>query len=134
MLLNLSNHPSAQWPEKQKNRANQQFGEIADLPFPVIDPEIDENKIVNLAHKYAEKCLQQFNIPVKQQFNIPVKQQLRNAVHIMGELTFCFALVNILQKKGIKCIASTTKRNVVQNGLTKTSGFSFVRFREYQKI
>ena len=126
MLINLSNHPSIKWPENQLKAAIKEFNEIVDLSFPAINPAIDENELLALANNYAEKCLQQFNSATN--------QHLKNAVHIMGELTFCFALVSLLQKKGIRCIASTTKRIAIQNGLTKTSGFEFVRFREYPKL
>jgi hypothetical protein len=54
-----------------------------------------------------------------------------DAVHIMGEMTFTFALVNLLKEVGIKCIASTTKRNVEEIDGKHVSTFQFVQFREY---
>ena len=53
-------------------------------------------------------------------------------VHIMGELTFVYAIVSKLKQSGIECYASTSERNVVENnnGL-KTSIFKFVNFRRY---
>jgi hypothetical protein len=38
------------------------------------------------------------------------------AVHLMGEMTFTFALVRKLQAAGIRCVASTTARDVVEEG------------------
>jgi hypothetical protein len=55
----------------------------------------------------------------------------KNAVHIMGEMTFTFRLITVLKKAGIFCIAATTKRNVVQEGNAKISYFEFIQFREY---
>ena len=53
------------------------------------------------------------------------------AVHIMGEMNFTYALVNKLKANGIKCVASTTKRETVEENGVKISKFNFVRFREY---
>jgi hypothetical protein len=38
MLLNLSNHPSVNWSPEQRAAAERQFGGVADLAFPHIDP------------------------------------------------------------------------------------------------
>lgn len=116
MLLNLSNHPSSAWSEKQVQLANQQFGEIRDMPFPQIDPEADEAAISELAGDYLERILS-------------LKPK---AVHLMGELTFCFELVHRLKNHGITVLASTTHRisDVLPDG-TKISKFEFVQFRQY---
>jgi hypothetical protein len=59
----------------------------------------------------------------------------KDAVHLMGELTFCFALLTRLQKGGIPCLTSTTQRKTVDNANgTKTVGFDFVQFREYSQL
>jgi len=121
MLINLSNHPLAQWSEKQIQEANKLFGEIVDLPFPQIDPQIDSNEIVEIAKEYLKKIEQ-----------IAKDKNENVVVHIMGELTFCFALIQLLKQKGIKCVASTTQRNVIeQEAGKKTLLFNFVRFRDY---
>jgi hypothetical protein len=51
----------------------------------------------------------------------------------MGELTFTFALIRLLQSQGIICVASTTHRTseVLDDG-KKISKFEFVRFRTYR--
>ena len=53
-------------------------------------------------------------------------------VHIMGEFTFCFALIQKLQKQNIKCVASTTERNVrfLSTG-ERVVDFNFIQFRAY---
>ncbi|NSW45396.1 MAG: CRISPR-associated protein [Bacteroidales bacterium] len=121
MLINLSNHPSDSWPESQKQKAHELYQEIIDLSFPEVDPNGDEEYIENLAELYLNKIIE-------------IKNRTSNTVivHLMGELTFCFALVKKLQGYNIKCVASTTKRMVdttSKNTIVKT--FSFVRFREY---
>ena len=127
MLLNLSNHPSAQWAEGQKKTALDLFGRVADIPFPAIDPDADDDVIKNLAMEYASLCLK--TLAEQKQ------EDETDAIHIMGELTFCFALVSLLQKGGITCIASTTRRIAQENKKgKKVSVFNFVKFRPYPNL
>lgn len=123
MLLNLSNHPSSHWPDNQKSVALEQFGEIADLSFPAIDPEDDTYKIQKRAIEYANIVMQQF------------QGQNIKAVHLMGEMTFTLALTACLQKQGIQVYCSTTRRNVIEEkDGKKTTRFEFVRFRAYPPL
>ena len=57
MLINLSNHPSSKW-SKEQTEAALHYGEIADLPFPVVAPEGDENYIAALADEYCNKVVE----------------------------------------------------------------------------
>lgn len=117
MLLNLSNHPSAAWSEAQLVAARSRFGEkIQDLPHPEIPPEAGSEEVVQLAEAYFEKVI----------------ALSPKAVHIMGEQTFCFALIQKLLQAGIPCYASTTRRQVEHLSDTEIRrSFVFVRFREY---
>jgi hypothetical protein len=118
MLLNLSNHPSSTWSEAQTAAALTQYSSLIDLAFPQIDPDWSSEQIVALA---AEFCQQICNLNPRPQ-----------AVHLMGEMTFCFALVQKLQAKGIPCVASTTRRQTIDKGDgRKEVQFSFVQFRPY---
>lgn len=125
MLLNLTNHHSPQWPEAQKKEAKEQFGSISDLPFPSIEPQWDEEKVQELAEDYRKKCIDV----------LKVSENQKNAVHLMGEHTFCFALIRLLQEDNITCIASTTNRISKENnsGERKVQ-FRFVQFRAYPKL
>lgn len=123
MLLNLSNHPSPKWHEKQRQAAIEAYGEIQDLPFPNIPPNHGIKAVNELAHSYLQKTLQ-------------LQKEYPNlTVHLMGELTFTFALLQLLLKEGIPCVASTSERMTTdgEEG-TKTIRFEFVRFRNYQLI
>lgn len=120
MLINLSNHPSEKWTAEQIN-ASAEFGNIVDISFPLVDPKAGKSGIVSLASRYKEEVVSM----------ISNSQHGRNAVHIMGELTFCYTLVYLLQQAGITCLASTTERIVTQIGNAKTAEFNFCRFREY---
>lgn len=115
MLLNLSNHPSSTWPDNQKKAAIEQYESIEDLAFPQIDPQADEDGIEKLVEGYELK----------------IRKINPMAVHIMGEMTFTFRLVNRLKSIGIPCMASTTNRKVTEKDGVKTSVFEFVRFRSY---
>jgi len=121
MLINLSNHPLNTWQENQISAAKTKYGEIVDIAFPLIPPEEGLEFIHNIANEYLEKIEEK----------IKKTSDYENAVHIMGELTFTYVLVNKLREKGIKAIASTTRRDVVETAEGKLSRFSFIRFREY---
>lgn len=115
MLLNLSNHPSSAWLDNQKQTALDQYEEIIDWAFPQINPNWSADEIDQLAEEYEEK----------------IKTINPVAVHIMGEMTFCYNLINRLKQNGIACIASTTNRKTTEKNGVKNSIFEFVRFRKY---
>lgn len=116
MLLNFTNHHSSSWSENQRGKAIKKYGSINDLGFPQIDPSWSEEEVVVLVEQYETKIL----------------EMNPQAVHVMGEMTFCFKLISNLKKQGIPCVASTTKRVVEsEQGGTKTSVFQFVNFRSY---
>lgn len=118
MLLNLSNHPSQHWPANQIEAARQHYEHIQDMAFPQINPQWSFEQIIELAEQYCTDITKIIPPP--------------KAVHLMGELTFTFALVKKLKAAGIPCIASTTERSVsIEQDGTKTSTFRFIRFREY---
>ena len=113
MLLNLTNHPSATWSPEQIVAAHDV---VVDMPFPSVPPDADEVYIDMLASEYLDRILQMDNL---------------SAVHIMGEFNFCYALIYKLKAHGVKCVASTTLRETVEENGLKISKFIFVRFREY---
>ena len=123
MLINISNHPFSYWEEKQR-RAAEIYGKCIDLPFPSIDPLGDEEYIESLAEDYLKQVLR---------YKLSNDEEI--VVHLMGEMNFVFSLLEKLKMKGIKCMASTTKRLIqyYDDGVKETR-FSFVRFRYYFKI
>lgn len=119
LFLNLTNHPSDQWGEEQR-KAAEAYGKIIDLPFPVIEPSYDREMVRQMA---------EFTV-----FNITSNftDAMQPVVHIMGEMTYTYAVVSLLKAKGIKCVASTTERDTVMTpDGKKISQFKFVQFREY---
>jgi hypothetical protein len=125
MLLNLSNHPSDLWDENQLKAATDNFGKVADLPFPKISPEADSASIEALARHYCKKVLDLLSSA----------SDVQSAVHLMGEMTFTYCLTGLLQQSGVRCVASTTVRKVF-NGQNrqKTVSFEFRQFRDYPSL
>jgi hypothetical protein len=98
------------------------YGKIIDLPFPDVDPSGDENYIQSLVNENIDRIIANSQFPI-------LNSQL--FVHIMGEMTFTFAMVNALQKKNIICVASTTERISSEKDGVRISEFKFISFRKY---
>jgi len=117
MFINLTNHSSTNWSKKQR-KAAEVYGQIIDMPFPVIKPTFTKEDILSLVSEYIDR--------------IVGLQGERIIVHVMGEMTFTHNIVNALKDVGITCLASTTERNTFDiNDGKKLSEFKFVQFREY---
>lgn len=119
MLINLSNHPYDSWSPEQSLAAIDDYGSVKDVPFPHIPPDASYDEVLDMAVRYFQ---------IVQDHMSPIGG---DCVHVMGELVFCHAFVNICYDYGVPCIASTTKRVVQQIGDRKVSHFEFVRFRPY---
>lgn len=119
MFINLSNHPSSKWSSIQLTTAAS-FGIISDLTFPNIDETANEEQIDFIAEQLFDKIV-----------NLAPSPEL-TTVHIMGEMTFTYAMVNLLKAAGYTCVASTSKRIVEElpDG-SKNVKFEFCQFREY---
>lgn len=118
LFLNISNHPSSMWNRGQLEAAAM-YGEIVDIPFPVVAPDADSQELQILAQDCVQKILSMGDVN-------------KVTVHIMGEMTFTFMVVTKLKEMGIRCVASTTERKVTytSDGVKQTE-FQFVKFREY---
>ena len=118
MLLNLTNHPLAQWPDSQRAEAASRWGEIRDFPFPQVDPAWTGEEVASQARRLAVRAL-----------------ALRpDAVLCQGEMTMTYALTALFQRTGILVVAACTERQVVEiweesGNMTKTSRFVFQGFR-----
>lgn len=118
MLINLTNHPSANW-SKEQLEASACFGEIVDYPFPMVSPEADEEIIIRQAAEIVYNIYQVYG-------------QSNLTIHLMGEFTMTVALLKEFSVRNIPCIASTTERIVTETEPGKKSVvFKFVRFRKY---
>ena len=131
MLINLTNHPYEHWSKEQKEAAERQFGEVVDMQFPDIPADADDDYVVKLAVKYANKIENLFDSYVPKGGKIT--RLYDNGVHLMGEMTFCYALIDYLGTEMDLFYASTTERRVSydDNG-NKVVDFKFVNFRNYR--
>ena len=119
VFVNLSNHPSVDWSEEQK-KAALAYGGIIDVPFPSVPSSCSDKAMQKLADK-AVGAVGKAAYPAREV-----------TVHVMGEMTLTYRIVNKLKARGIRCLASTSDRvaNDLGNG-EKISQFHFVEFREY---
>lgn len=118
-FINLSNHNSSKWNDAQLSTARA-YGEIVDIPFPIISPSANSEEIDLLVQEYLDR-LSGFDIA---------------AVMLQGEFVFTYRLVSTLKSKGITVLSACSERKVVERidseGRTqRESVFEFVQFREY---
>ena len=119
MFINISNHRSDRWGEKQLQMASR-FGEIIDIPFPEVDPYGTSEYIDELVEEYFEKIM----------------KYDRPTVMLQGEYLFTYRLVRRLKDAGIRVVAGCSDRRTIEyineNGFTeRKSEFEFVGFKEY---
>ncbi len=115
MFINISNHPSCQWDEKQLSQALVLGGgKILDIQFPNVSPT-DHGKM----SKYVNQILD--DIPLH-------KDGL--TFHIMGESGLVYQLVSLLIDK-YDIYHSTSQRVTEEVDGVKVSKFKFVQFRKY---
>ncbi len=121
MLVNLSNHQSDKWGEKQMKTAVEQYGGVIDVPFPAVPEKATTEEVQALTLDYYKKCL-----------NLGYINGEYPTIHIMGEFTFVYTFVNICKAGGIQCVASTSERIVRElEGGKKEVTFNFCQFRGY---
>ena len=125
IFINLSNHPTSGWTPEQINAALEMTNNapLIDIQFPSIDPEMTTIEVHQLAHEIFNKIC-----------NLITEYDADQIIlHVMGEMCFTYNIINLCKyNDNIICIASTTKRNVIEdkNGIKK-SVFEFVQFRQY---
>lgn len=124
VFINLSNHPSSKWDESQYNAAIE-YGDIVDLPFPIVPADADEAEVDNLARNTVDDvsrlCSGQENVVIMAQ----------------GEFTLTYSLITKLKSCGYRVVSACTERDVTERvdetgNKIKESRFKFVRFREYR--
>lgn len=119
MFINFSNHLSDKWQRKQIDSADI-YGEIMDIPFPMVPATTTSEEIKRIAVDYAKKIL----------------EMKPDVVMVQGEFTLTYAVIELLKKENIRCVAAcsdrVTKEIILKDGnIQKESIFEFVQFREY---
>lgn len=124
-FVNCSNHPSALWSGPQREAARALGADrIVDLPFPAVPVTATEGDIATLADDLVASL---------------VAEGSPLAVHVAGEFTLTFAVVDRLLKHGVPAYAASAERRVEErvdaNGHTvKESLFVFCGWRAYARI
>lgn len=118
-FINFSNHPSNNWSVYQKETA-EKYGEIIDISFPNVEPEMDEAGI----EKLAEECYEK------------IKNSNPAAVMCQGEFGLSYKVIQLLKKDNYKVLYACSKRETIEEkrddgSISKSSIFRFVKFREY---
>ena len=114
-IVNLSNHPSADWSPRQREMALTWGQPIVDVPFPRVPSALRVEGLSGL----VEDTL------------VGLPAGARVAV-VAGEHTLTVALVRALQASGVRCVAAASERlgESGPNG-KKHVEFRFEQFREY---
>lgn len=119
LFINLSNHPSSLWSEGQLAEAKK-LGEIVDMEFPAVNPCATTIELDGVAQKLVDdirKLAGENNI----------------TVHVMGEMSLTYKVVQRLISWGIRCVCSTTQRIVTEDADgRKVTEFHFEQFRDYE--
>lgn len=125
MLINLTNHTSKSWSTEQMNDAISRWGVVSDLPFPSVDPHADTVDVYTLALEYVRQCYDILNNNKTDEDAVH-----EDAIHIMGEVSFVLAFVQLWDRSRGDLVVSTTFRDTVDLGHGKKEfRFNFVRFR-----
>lgn len=118
MLVNFTNHPSNKWCKEQRDAAGK-YGEVIDIPFPDVDPFIDEKEVFFIALGYLSA----------------ICELNPSAVLCQGESTLAFLMVSLLKTANIPVIAACSKRVSSERkflgNTVKTVHYKFARFRQY---
>lgn len=115
VFINFSNHPSDLWSAAQTEAALTYAARIVDLPFPQVDPMVDERAIDELAQSKTEEIL----------------SMNPSVVMCQGEFGLSFAVIQKLINAGIVVLYACSERKVHVNGNMKSVQFDFVRFRRF---
>jgi hypothetical protein len=124
-FINYSNHPLASWSAEQRAAAEAKYTKVVDKAFPAVPPAATMAELEGLL---ATELAALF---VLIEANTPASAPYCD-VHIMGEQSFCFNIIEALHEEGIRCFVSTSARNTQElpNG-EKLVQFKFVQFRPY---
>ncbi len=119
MFVNCSNFKCFRWSEEQREAAKE-YGELKEIPFPVVKATTTEEEIIALADKTVGKIM----------------ELKPDVVLCQGEFTLSFAIVERLKKAGVTVVTPCSERVVSERknedgNVEKTVHFEFVGFRKY---
>lgn len=128
-FINVSNHPSSKWSQKQLEAALALADSIIDVPFPNVPADASTSDVKDLAEELVTNKVW----PHINDYKVEPMTVL-----VQGEMTLTAAILKILQVpgNGINCVAACSERKSVETQnpdgtTTKTAIFEFVQFRSY---
>lgn len=115
IFVNFTSYPSDKWNDRQRWAA-ECYGKIVDIPFPHVDPFMDEYYVDCLTEYYLRKIL----------------ELKPSAVLCQGEFCLMYQLVYCLKERNIVVLAACGNRPAEEwDGTKEMSSFRFSRFRKY---
>lgn len=116
VLINFSQRNTRLWSEEQLKAAKKEFGEVINLEFPSLRPNMTQEEIQMLAA-----------ISVEEIFQLNPK-----AVHIVEGGSFLVMVVHLLMNLGIPSVESTFEKNIAMSKTgEKEVSYKFIQFRAY---
>lgn len=117
MFVNVSNVPFSDWQETQLNDAKL-YGRLYEFRMQETDPEASTSAIVEQAKSLADRIAK----------IVWENDESKNAVMVLGEPSFSFALIRELQIRRLTVVCPTYRIELYgDDELIET----FVRFRNY---
>lgn len=118
-FFNISNHPSSRWGETQKSATG---AAIVDVAFPQVPPEMGEAEVAAMAVATVNAI-----IPAPQDGDVAM---------VSGEFVATCEIVRAMQRRGVRCVVATTRRETVETVSSdgkaiKTAVFTFVKWRAF---
>lgn len=129
MFFNISNHPAhtenSTWSPEQIAEANKLGGEVVDIPFPTVTPEMSDEQIAMIARETARDVA-------------GMAEGTLSAAMVAGEYVTTIRLIAELQKVGISCYFGQSNRIAeerIEDGKTVVvHKFIFAGFRKAPAI
>jgi hypothetical protein len=124
VLINISNHPSQEWEEKQREG----WDKIIDIAFPSVDPNLSMGEVWELAEQIISEV-------GERTWEIDVELKHQEPIYIIceGEYSFTLALTEAIRLTGWFVIFAfpTSRRIVLADGrhLFEFEGWRFIHLR-----
>jgi glutamate dehydrogenase/leucine dehydrogenase len=110
MFVNISNHPTSKWGERQLAVAG---GQVRDIAFPNVSPTATSEEVVATAKNIADE----------------LSGIEPDTAMVQGEFSLTYVLSRMLIAMGWQVVVATTERNVTEVDGKKVVDFQFVQFR-----
>lgn len=125
-FYNISNHPchaeKTTWSAKQIAAAEELGGEVVDIGFPKITPDMSDEELARVCHAVA--------LDIK---GMAMKDE-KSAAMVAGEYCATIMIIAELESAGIKCVFGQTERKVeerIEDGkLVVIHNWDFAGFRK----